>query len=142
MRIISHDLIPSTSNVNHKIQRNVPISIPSLPTTMKTEPSVTSSTLRPTVASTSSSSLSMSASTSFSPANLPANGAGGTGTGTGGQQTGQQITIQKIPGLSVFLTKIYNIFSIREYSDKDWCCWGANGDTIVLKSVRFNIFLF
>ena len=135
MRIMNHDLEPSTSN--HKIQRNVTISIPSLPATMKIEPSATSNTLRPTVASSSSSALSMSASSSsFSSTNLPANGAS---AGAGGQQTGQQIAIQKIPGLSVFLTKIYNIFSIREYSDKDWCCWGANGDTIVFKSVRFSI---
>ena len=128
---MNHDLLEHSTS-NNKIQRNVTISIPSLPVSMKTEPSVTSSTLRPTAASTSSSALSMSASAaSFSSANLPANG-------TGAQQNGQQITIQKIPGLSVFLTKIYNIFSIREYSDKDWCCWGANGDTIVFKSVRFN----
>ena len=52
-----------------------------------------------------------------------------------------QVTIQKIPGLSVFLTKTYNIFSIKEYSEKDWCCWGANGDTIVFKSVSSHVFV-
>ena len=50
------------------------------------------------------------------------------------QQSGP-MTVQKIPGLSVFLTKTYNIFSINEYAEKDWCSWGANGDTIVFKSV-------
>lgn len=130
MRVMNHDLLKVENN--NKIQRNA-ITIPSLPPTVKSD----SSTLRPTLASSQSPAI-LSSSSVFSSTNISAAAAATniSAAGANGQQAGQQITIQKIPGLSVFLTKIYNIFSIREYSEKDWCCWGANGDTIVFKSVR------
>eukprot|EP01036_Dinobryon_divergens_P021999 gene21999-30231_t len=110
------------------------MSIPSLPATIKSD----SSTLRPAVVSAQSPVMS-SSSSAFSSTNISAASAAAAAALSASVSTGangQQITIQKIPGLSVFLTKIYNIFSIREYSEKDWCCWGSNGDTIVFKSIE------
>lgn len=135
MRIMNHDLLKVEPS---KIQRNA-ISIPSLPATIKSDPS----TLRPAVVSAQSPAM-PSSSSAFSSTNISAaaSSAAALAASVSTGANGQQITIQKIPGLSVFLTKIYNIFSIREYSEKDWCCWGSNGDTIVFKSVCLISYIF